>query len=206
MGAGVVILCGTKEKELALYLGEGTSNQAELHAVLKALFALGSEQDLCQFDVTVYTDSAYVVGLLSEGWTANANVDLVKALCTVVAKCGAFQIHHVPGHSGHALNERAHRLAVAGRRNEGNAEVNWSPMERSSNLSISSELTEELETRVDQLRKALSYYADPLTYMPPPGKDNQPPAIVTDRGAVARRVLQALGFRPVEEPFAEAAA
>lgn len=199
-GAGIILLRGTEEFEMSVPLPEGTNQQAELYAVLKALLGLGDRAK--ELAVEVYTDSAYVVGLLAHNWEARANLDLIDSLRKAVAACGSFRIQHIPGHSGHALNERAHRLATAARKGEA-SRANYTPLERTSNLSISKEAFLELETRVEQLVKALSFYADSLCYLPPPGRDEDPPAIVIDRGAVARRVLAALGFAAVEEPFVE---
>ena len=106
-GAGmIVILPDGKMHEGYEYLGEGTNNIAELTAVLRAVEAMPPNAT----DIVVYTDSQYAIGVLTKGWKAKANQELVaKAKSTVAARRA--RLVYVPGHAGVPLNERADELA-----------------------------------------------------------------------------------------------
>ncbi|GAB4176009.1 MAG: ribonuclease HI [Rhodocyclaceae bacterium] len=120
-GWGALLRSGDHEKEL--YGGEPstTNNRMELTAVIEALAALRRP-----VPVRLYTDSQYVQKGISEwlrawkarGWrTADRrpvkNVDLWQALDRVASQ-HRVEWHWVRGHSGHAENERADRLARRG--------------------------------------------------------------------------------------------
>ena len=122
-GWGVVLLCGTVEKEL--FGGElnTTNNRMELTAVIQALAALKRP---CQ--VRLYLDSEYVrkgitewlPGWKARGWRTAArqpvkNVDLWQRLDALVATAGhGIEWLWVKGHSGDPGNERADMLANRG--------------------------------------------------------------------------------------------
>ena len=118
-GWGVLLRYQDREKELRGAENDTTINRMELTAAIKGLEALSREP--CR--VVLTTDSQYlkngITQWLSEwksrGWkTANKrpvkNVDLWQRLDGVVAK---HQVtwQWVKGHSGHAENDRADRLA-----------------------------------------------------------------------------------------------
>ena len=82
-----------------------TGNRMELTAAIEGLAAL---REPCQ--VTLYTDSQYVIGVMALDWRRKANGDLLfdlDALCAVHDV--AFQ--HVRAHAGHPFNERCDRIA-----------------------------------------------------------------------------------------------
>lgn len=106
-GLGVVILDGAARTEISEYLGAGTNNIAELTAIDRAL---GSLPDAARATV-IHTDSSYAIGVLSKGWKAKANTDLVGRLRARLAERPATRLVYVPGHSGVPLNERADELA-----------------------------------------------------------------------------------------------
>lgn len=196
MGAGVVILVDTEQVEFSAYLGEGTNQQAELLAVKEALESIPPSWAPEATEVTIWTDSAYAIGILTEGWHPKVNQEIIAPLKQLAARFAKLTMHHVPGHSGHTLNERAHQLAVQGARS------NTAPRPVVAGVGNAlAELLDEQQRRVDSLVQALQWYADPLCYMSPPGADDEPPSIVRDQGQVARTVLQALGYVTVEEPF-----
>jgi ribonuclease HI len=98
-----------------------TNNRMELMAAIQALDAL---KETCQ--VTLYTDSSYVMQGLTEwlpGWKARGwrtaskqpvkNQDLWQQLDAAAAR-HQVQWQWVKGHSGHAGNEAADRLANEG--------------------------------------------------------------------------------------------
>ena len=65
--------------------------------------------------VEILTDSKYVQGVLTLGWKAKANVELVDRIRTQLATCGyTVRIHWIKAHVGIAGNERADRLANRG--------------------------------------------------------------------------------------------
>jgi ribonuclease HI len=120
-GWGVLLRYGKVEREL--FGGEAltTNNRMELTAVIQALNALTRP---C--DVTVYTDSQYVMNGITQwlaawkarGWkTADKkevkNIDLWLALDAAAAR-HQVQWRWVRGHAGHAENERADALANLG--------------------------------------------------------------------------------------------
>lgn len=108
-GLGVVILDGDSRIEISEGLGLGTNNIAELVAIERALEAVPDPSR----KLVIYTDSKYSIGVLSMGWKAKANVELIARLRTLLAKRPA-RFVHVPGHSGIPLNERADELAREG--------------------------------------------------------------------------------------------
>lgn len=82
-----------------------TNNRMELTALLKGLQALRSP---CH--VTVVTDSEYVCGILSLGWTRKANHDLLTEVDQSLSiHRVSFQV--VRAHSGHPENERVDAAA-----------------------------------------------------------------------------------------------
>lgn len=119
-GWGAILVSNEHEKELCGGEKETTNNRMELTAVISALSALKRP---CE--VTLYTDSKYVVDAIEKGWAkkwkANnwmrtnkdkaLNSDLWQQLLDLL------EIHKVSfvwvkGHAGHAYNERCDRLAV----------------------------------------------------------------------------------------------
>jgi ribonuclease HI len=111
MGLGVVVLGGKDRRELGEYLGQGTNNIAELTAVLRGL-DLAEELDPDRArPVRVYTDSAYSIGVISKGWKAKANQELVARLRRRVAEFGQVVFVKVAGHAGVPENERCDELA-----------------------------------------------------------------------------------------------
>jgi ribonuclease HI len=107
-GAGVVLLDGTSRRELSHYLGVGTNNIAELSALELAALAI----DARERPVRMHTDSQYAIGVLTKGWKAKANVELIARLRALLAHFADLELRYVPGHAGVPLNERADQLAV----------------------------------------------------------------------------------------------
>lgn len=117
-GWGVLLRMGQHEKELAGGEPETTNNRMEMTAVLRALTTLS---EAC--DVTVYTDSRYVIDGMTKwiaGWKRNGwvnaskqpvkNADLWHELVDAAAR-HKVRWEWVRGHSGHVENERVDRLA-----------------------------------------------------------------------------------------------
>ncbi len=119
-GYGVVMKYEKHVKELSDGYAETTNNRMELLGVIVALESL---KEPC--DVTVTTDSQYVVNGIEKGWAKKwkamgwmrnkkepaLNSDLWERLLQAMArhKVGFAWIR---GHSGHAENERCDKLAT----------------------------------------------------------------------------------------------
>jgi len=107
-GIGVVMQYKGKRKEISRYLGLGTNNIAELEAIRAGLLAVKNRN----LPVVVFTDSSYSLGLLTKGWKAKQNQELVADVRELVATFKQIRFIKVKGHAGHPQNERADRLAV----------------------------------------------------------------------------------------------
>jgi ribonuclease HI len=117
-GLGVVLLTDGERSELSEYLGTGTNNIAELTAILRALERLEKTERA----LWVHTDSQYAIGVLTKGWKAKANQELIAALKASMRHFPKLELVYVPGHAGVPLNERADELAraaVSSRRSPG---------------------------------------------------------------------------------------
>ena len=88
------------------YLGVATNNVAELTGVLRAAEIVPDGAA-----AVVHTDSQYAIGVLTKGWKAKANQELIAGVKLALAKRAGWRIVYVPGHSGVPLNERADELA-----------------------------------------------------------------------------------------------
>ncbi len=116
MGIGVVVVDGEQRKEKGEYLGIGTNNIAELTAVVRGIDLAGPAAS--DKRLRIYTDSSYVIGVLSKGLKAKANQDLIAKIKRRLAPLDT-EFVKVAGHAGVPLNERCDLLArnaIAGRR------------------------------------------------------------------------------------------
>ena len=116
-GYGIVLLSGDHRKELNGGFRLTTNNRMELLAVIVALETLKFEDT----DVTIYSDSKYVVDAVTKGWVFNweqknfakkKNPDLWKRFLKIYPK-HRVEFVWVKGHAGNELNEVADRLAVS---------------------------------------------------------------------------------------------
>lgn len=120
-GYGTIIVFGEIEKELSGGDANTTNNRMELSGAIAGLEALKYP---CE--VTLYSDSKYLVDGITKGWAVNwqknnwiksdkkpaLNPELWQRLLELL------EIHKVTfvwvkGHNGHPYNERCDRLAVA---------------------------------------------------------------------------------------------
>jgi len=119
-GYGAILRYNLAERELSGGFSDTTNNRMELMAVIVALESL---REPC--DVTVITDSQYVVNGIEKGWVLKwramgwmrnkkeraQNPDLWERLLRAMeGHKVAFQ--WIRGHNGHLENERCDRLAV----------------------------------------------------------------------------------------------
>ena len=112
MGIGVVVIDGERRRELGDYLGVGTNNIAELVAIERGLeIAAEAAASAPGRRIRVYSDSGYSIGLLSQGWKAKANQELVARIRKRLAAIPNVEFVKVPGHAGVPENERCDELA-----------------------------------------------------------------------------------------------
>jgi ribonuclease HI len=109
MGIGIVAIDGGKRKELGQYLGIGTNNIAELTAIDRAIDLIGDDARTRR--LRIYTDSAYSIGVLSKGWKAKANQELIARMRKRLASLPDVEFVKVSGHAGVPENERCDELA-----------------------------------------------------------------------------------------------
>lgn len=108
-GIGVVLRFGKHEKEVSKYIGIATNNIAELEAIRSGLLAVKNTN----LPVRVFTDSRYAYGILSQGWKARKNQDLIAAIKKILLKFNDLKFIKVKGHVGIEGNERADFLATS---------------------------------------------------------------------------------------------
>ena len=115
-GYGVVLKYKGHRKELSEGFRLTTNNRMELLAVIKGLEALKREG----LDVTIYSDSKYVVDAVTKGWLwgwvkksfkNKKNEDLWRRFIKVYKRHNV-KFVWVKGHAGNTENERCDRLAV----------------------------------------------------------------------------------------------
>ena len=116
-GYGIVMLSGQHRKEINGGFRLTTNNRMELLAVIIALETLKFDGT----DITIYSDSKYVVDAVTKGWVFNwekknfakkKNPDLWKRFLKIYPK-HSVKFVWVKGHAGNELNEVADRLAVS---------------------------------------------------------------------------------------------
>ncbi len=119
-GYGTILRYNGVEKELSGGDFETTNNRMELMAAIAGLEALNQR---CQ--VTLYSDSKYLVDAVNLGWAQKwredgwmrtkkdkaQNSDLWERLLTLISAHEVTLIW-VKGHAGHPENERCDKLAV----------------------------------------------------------------------------------------------
>jgi ribonuclease HI len=117
-GVGVVLIYKSVTKEISKPIGETTNNRAELTAVLVGLQALKHYD----YPVQIYTDSSYVINVLTEKWHAKTNIDLIGEINAILDNLEV-GFNHVKGHSGNVHQERTDELAKAATRKSMNEEM-----------------------------------------------------------------------------------
>ena len=120
-GYGTVLQYGDSRKELSGGFRKTTNNRMELLAVIEGLHALNRP---CE--VTVFSDSRYIVDAVNKGWAERwqasgwkrnkreraLNPDLWEKLLKLL-NTHEVSMKWVKGHAGNPGNERADELAVA---------------------------------------------------------------------------------------------
>ena len=112
-GAGVVMKLPTGEVHTkGVFLGQGTNNTAELSALEIALDMMSEHGVDGQAPAALLTDSKYAHGVLSLGWKAKANRELILRIRAKIKNWGNLRFYWVAGHAGIPENEQADELAT----------------------------------------------------------------------------------------------
>lgn len=116
-GYGAILKWGNHEKELSAGYRLTTNNRMELMAVIIAIEALTKTN----LNITIYSDSQYVVKAVQQGWLKNwiatdfkggkKNKDLWKRYYQLSLK-HSIQFVWVKGHADNAYNNRCDILAT----------------------------------------------------------------------------------------------
>ena len=112
-GIGVVLRFGKHEKEISKYIGDTTNNVAELEAIRSGLMAVKNTN----LPVRVFTDSRYAYGVLTQGWKAKKNQNIIESIKKILSKFNDLKFIKVRGHVGIEGNERADFLATSAIKN-----------------------------------------------------------------------------------------
>jgi ribonuclease HI len=113
MGAGVraVFVATGLKREFHKEYGPGTNNQAELLAVQLGLEKIVKDRD--KANVTIYSDSQYAIGCLSNPhWRPKINVELIHQIKQLMTEFNSVTFVKVKGHSNHIGNDAADSLAT----------------------------------------------------------------------------------------------
>ena len=118
-GWGALLMYGGSRKEISGYDPATTNNRMELMAAIRGLEAL---KEPCQ--VQLYSDSAYLVNAMNEGWLKRwvkngwktaakkpvENIDLWQEILKLTT-LHRVSFHKVKGHSDNPYNNRCDELA-----------------------------------------------------------------------------------------------
>lgn len=117
-GIGIVFVKdGKKVYEYKKTFTNTTNNKCEIMAVIYALNAISKPID----NITIYSDSQYVIGCATLGWKRKKNVEYWALYDKVFAKasklCSNIKFEWVRGHTSNQdfdslMNDRADKLAV----------------------------------------------------------------------------------------------
>jgi len=120
-GGWAAVLCYMgQEREMSGHNPDTTNNRMELTAVIEGLSALNQ-----RCDVTVHTDSKYIIDSVEKGWVYGwkrrgwkksdnqpaLNSDLWESLLSLLSK-HTVRFQWIKGHDGNPMNERCDALAV----------------------------------------------------------------------------------------------
>ena len=90
-----------------MFICHATNNLAVIEAIRTGLLELKKKN----LSVVIYTDSSYAQGVLSLGWKARKNRELVDEIRKLIGAFKDVKLVKVRGHAGHPQNENADRLA-----------------------------------------------------------------------------------------------
>ncbi|MBV8359508.1 MAG: ribonuclease HI [Deltaproteobacteria bacterium] len=165
-GWGVVLVGGNGSRlEFSGAATSTTNNRMEITAAIEALRRLPFSAE-----VTIRSDSQYLVNTMTQGWKRRENLDLWKILDAEVAQ-RKVRWEWVRGHSGDTFNERADELA----RNAAIGKPQNPPLDYPSQMSTTA--TGELQTH---LQGAMERGSLPEQRLPP-----EPSALSNEEAAEA---------------------
>ena len=104
-GYSFIILTDDYELEWSNRIPDTTNNRMELTAVIEALQCTSAKQ------VSIYTDSQWVINCAQRLWKRNKNTDLWQQYDSVAKDFSSIEYIWVKGHSGDLYNERCDKLA-----------------------------------------------------------------------------------------------
>ena len=113
-GIGILLRFKDHKKEISRNIGTATNNIAELEAIKTALLELKHYD----YPVRVFTDSSYAYGVLTLGWKARKNKELINSIKKLISKFSDLKLIKVKGHNGFDGNEKADFLATSAIRNK----------------------------------------------------------------------------------------
>lgn len=138
-GYGVILMSGKHRKELSQGYSHTTNNRMELMAVIAGLKALKKEG----MNVTIYSDSQYIVKAVQEGWLNNwvktnfkggkKNPDLWREFYALQEKQHV-RFVWVKGHADNPFNNRCDQLATEAADSASLIEDNGYGMDKGSTL------------------------------------------------------------------------
>ena len=113
-GSGAVVkLADGRVLEASRFLGVATNNVGELTAIGMAIDLLEEARVSRDEPVVIFTDSSYSRGVLTQGWKAKANKELIELTKIRLRAWSRLTVNWVAGHAGIPENERADELAGA---------------------------------------------------------------------------------------------
>ena len=112
MGGYAFVVLKDEEKIYSYFFNEPntTNNRMEIQAVISALNWL-YENNYTEEEISIYTDSMYVIGSMTKNWKRNKNNDLWDKMDEAIKNLD-IEWKHVKGHSGDKFNELCDTLAV----------------------------------------------------------------------------------------------
>lgn len=110
-GAGVAIIWNNGQiSTYHRYLDDVTNNCAELEAIKLALVKVLLHV-FSQENITLYSDSTYAIGMLTQDWKAKANQELILEIKELLKNFPNLEFKWVKGHSKDKYNRLADTLA-----------------------------------------------------------------------------------------------
>lgn len=114
-GIGVLLVYRDNEKKISRSIGHATNNIAELKAIETGLLEIKNKK----LPVRLFTDSSYALGVLTLGWKAQKNMELIASIKKTMQGFKDLKLIKVKGHAGVTENETADFLATEAIRTAG---------------------------------------------------------------------------------------
>ena len=106
-GCAAILIYRDNIKKISENIGMATNNIAELEAFKLGLKAIKNKK----IPITIYSDSQYVIGLLTQDWKAKENIELINNLKCIISEFSNIKIKKIPGHKNVYFNNLADKLA-----------------------------------------------------------------------------------------------